>query len=104
MSMSDPLKGKRTLVTGAASGIGRAVVKRFVAAGGTVIVADYRRLMAVNVDTAIVSEELKAEALRSPDVIAAEVVDLLLHGHNGQVRTKLAANAPSKIINPPDLD
>ncbi len=52
------------------------------------------------VDTAIVPEALRAGdiAMMRPEVLAAEVVDLLRAGANGEVRVKLAAAVPAFAV------
>ena len=52
------------------------------------------------VDTAIVPDSFRDPAtIMSPDVLAAEVVDLLLRGENGEVRAKISGR--DAIIVPP---
>ncbi len=67
----DRLKGKRTIVTGAASGIGKAIAKRFIEEGAKVLVLD------VNPDTAAqTAKELGSNATAmSVDVTNASQVE-----------------------------
>jgi NAD(P)-dependent dehydrogenase (short-subunit alcohol dehydrogenase family) len=57
------------------------------------------------VDTAIVPDALRAGdiAMMQPAVLAAEVVDLLRTGSNGEIRVKLAAAVPAFAIPAPAL-
>jgi NAD(P)-dependent dehydrogenase (short-subunit alcohol dehydrogenase family) len=52
------LQGKKAFVTGAASGIGRAVAEEFIAHGASVVIADI-------VDATMVAKEIGAQAVRS---------------------------------------
>ena len=54
------LKGKRALVTGGASGIGRAIIERFVAEGAAVAVCDIDKEACCNF-----VEQLKASGHRA---------------------------------------
>ena len=55
------------------------------------------------VDTSIVPDELKHDAMMSPKIIADEVIDLLLVGDNGEVRVKRDATHPARSIPAPTL-
>lgn len=57
------------------------------------------------VDTAIVPDALRAGdiAMMQPAVLAAEVVDLLRTGANGEIRVKLAAAVPAFAVPAPAL-
>lgn len=57
------------------------------------------------VDTAIVPDDYRTmeSNMMSPSVIAAEIVDLLFNGANGEVRVKLAADRPAFAVEKPDL-
>jgi NAD(P)-dependent dehydrogenase (short-subunit alcohol dehydrogenase family) len=52
------------------------------------------------VDTAIIPDALKAGGFNAmtPTVMAAEVVDLLMQGENGEVRVKLTEDAPAFAV------
>ena len=52
------------------------------------------------VDTAIIPDALKAGGFNAmaPSVMAAEVVDLLTEGPNGEIRVKLAADQPAFAV------
>ena len=52
------------------------------------------------VDTAIIPDALKAGGFNamSPTVMAAEVVDLLMQGENGEVRVKVSEDAPAFAV------
>ena len=54
------------------------------------------------VETAIVPDAFKAPEfnMMSPSLMASEVVDLLLNGHNGEVRVKNAADNPGFAVAP----
>ena len=56
-------------------------------------------------DTQIVPEEYKAPEFNvmSAEVMAAEIVDLLLNGENGEIRVKNAADKPAFTAPLPDL-
>lgn len=56
-------------------------------------------------DTQIVPEEYKAPEFNvmSAEVMAAEIVDLLLNGENGEIRVKNAADKPAFTAPIPDL-
>lgn len=56
-------------------------------------------------DTAIVPEDYRKPeyGVMPAELMAAEVVDLLLHGPNGEVRVKNAADKPAFAIDIPDL-
>lgn len=56
-------------------------------------------------DTQIVPDEYRAPEFNvmSTEVMAAEIVDLLLHGENGEVRVKNAAEKPAFPVGLPDL-
>ena len=58
------------------------------------------------VDTAIVPDDYKKPefGMMPAAVMAAEVVDLLRNGANGEVRVKNRAERPAFMVNPPDLD
>ena len=58
------------------------------------------------VDTAIVPDNFRKPEfnMMPPDVLAAEVVDLLQQGANGEVRVKNAADRPAFVVTPPDLN
>ena len=55
------------------------------------------------VDTSIVPDDLKDGRLMSPDVIAAEVIDLLVKGANGEIRVKMDARHPARSVPAPEL-
>lgn len=57
------------------------------------------------VDTAIVPDDYKRPELGMMPraVMAAEIVDLLRNGANGEVRVKSRAGKPAFVVNPPDL-
>lgn len=76
----DRLKGKRTIVTGAASGIGKAIAKRFVEEGAKVLVLD------VNPDAAEqTAKELGSNAMAMPvDVTSASQVEAAVKKANDQ--------------------
>jgi NAD(P)-dependent dehydrogenase (short-subunit alcohol dehydrogenase family) len=52
------------------------------------------------VDTAIIPDALKAGGFNAmtPTVLAAEVVDLLMQGENGEVRVKVSEDAPAFAV------
>jgi NAD(P)-dependent dehydrogenase (short-subunit alcohol dehydrogenase family) len=56
-------------------------------------------------DTAIVPDDYRKPEFNvmPAEVIAAEVVDLLLNGTNGEVRVKNGKDKPAFAVNPPDL-
>lgn len=62
--MSDRVAGKVALVTGAASGLGKATAERLAEEGATVVVADIRLAEAEEVAAAIVSTGRRAKALK----------------------------------------
>ena len=57
------------------------------------------------VDTAIVPDAYRAPEFNvmPPEVMAAEVVDLLYNGANGEVRVKVAEARPAYVVTPQDL-
>lgn len=56
-------------------------------------------------DTAIVPQDYRKPeyGMMPAELMALEVVDLLLHGPNGEVRVKNAADKPAFAIDTPDL-
>lgn len=54
------------------------------------------------VDTAIVPAEMRGLPLMSPDLLAGDIADLLLHGANGEIRARLSPQA-ARAMAPPDL-
>lgn len=56
-------------------------------------------------DTQIVPDDFRKPeyGLMPADMMAAEIVDLLMHGDNGEVRVKSAIDKPAFVITPPDL-
>ena len=56
-------------------------------------------------DTAIVPEDFRKPeyGVMPADMMAMEIVDLLMHGKNGEVRVKNAADKPAFAVRPPDL-
>lgn len=56
-------------------------------------------------DTQIVPDDFRKPeyGLMPADMMAEEVVDLLMHGRNGEVRVKSAADKPAFTVTPPDL-
>ncbi|MDH3640486.1 MAG: SDR family oxidoreductase [Gammaproteobacteria bacterium] len=59
------------------------------------------------VDTAIIPDALRAAGAMDPmppSVMAAEVLDLLQNGSNGEVRVKMATDRPAFQIQMPELD
>ena len=55
------------------------------------------------VDTAIVPDAFRSPDILSPDTLAAEVVDLLSNGANGEIRVKMSAN-PAFAVEPQPLE
>lgn len=55
------------------------------------------------VDTAIVPDAFRSPDILSPDTLAAEVVDLLRNGPNGEIRVKMSAN-PAFAVQPQELE
>lgn len=78
-------------------GYGRAVAEAN--AGGTVRI---NVICPGVVDTNIVPDDFKAPDIMTPDTMAAEVVDLLENGPNGEIRVKLA-DTPAFAIQPQEL-
>lgn len=72
--MSEELAGKVAIVTGGASGIGRATVERFVAEGARVMIADIDR----DAGTALVESLGDAAAFQQTDVTDADQVQALV--------------------------
>lgn len=72
--MSDELAGKVAVVTGGASGIGRATVERFVAEGARVVIADIDR----DAGGALAESLGDAAAFRQTDVTDADQVQALV--------------------------
>jgi len=72
--MADELGGKVAIVTGGASGIGRATVERFVEEGARVVVADIDR----EAGRAVVDELGDAAAFRQTDITDADSVQGLV--------------------------
>lgn len=54
------------------------------------------------VDTGIVPDAFKSPDIMSPETMAAEVVDLLHNGPNGEIRVRIAQR-PAFAVLPPDL-
>lgn len=56
-------------------------------------------------DTAIVPDDYKKPeyGMMSTTVMAAEIVDLLFHGANGEVRVKNAVDRPGFVVDTPNL-
>jgi NAD(P)-dependent dehydrogenase (short-subunit alcohol dehydrogenase family) len=55
------------------------------------------------VDTAIVPESFKSRPMMHARVLAEEVVDLLTHGVNGEIRVKITEERPSFSVDPTPL-
>jgi NAD(P)-dependent dehydrogenase (short-subunit alcohol dehydrogenase family) len=51
----------------------------------------------------IVPPELAARVTTPAQTMAAEVIDLLLHGAMGETRVKLSSEAPAQAAAPPDI-
>jgi NAD(P)-dependent dehydrogenase (short-subunit alcohol dehydrogenase family) len=51
--------------------------------------------------SALVPPELRAAVMMSADEMAAETIDLMLHGASGETRLKLRADAPAQAVAPP---
>jgi meso-butanediol dehydrogenase / (S,S)-butanediol dehydrogenase / diacetyl reductase len=81
------LAGKRTLVTGGGSGIGRAICRRFAAEGATVVVADLVGERAEEVAAEIGGTAVQADVTVAADVSrmveAAGPVDVLVNNAGG---------------------
>ncbi len=55
------------------------------------------------VDTGIVPDDFPRDGFMHPDVMAAEAIDLLLDGGQGEVRVKRAQDEPAIVIQEPSL-
>jgi NAD(P)-dependent dehydrogenase (short-subunit alcohol dehydrogenase family) len=55
------------------------------------------------VQTAMVPAELAGVPMMAPEVMAGEVLDLLEHGGNGEIRARVALDLPARAIPAPDL-
>jgi NAD(P)-dependent dehydrogenase (short-subunit alcohol dehydrogenase family) len=67
---------------------------------------DGRRICAIcpgGVRTGLVPAALRSIPMMEPSVIAQEIVDLWLHGRNGEVRVKMRPEVPAQCIAEPTL-
>jgi len=98
-----PLDPAYSMTKHALVGLVRSVAPTLVAGDGPAL-----RLSAIcpgGVATELVPEAVRSGALlMEPAVLAAEAIDLALHGANGEVRAKLKADAPAEAMHPPTLD
>ena len=86
------LDGKTAIVTGGASGVGKAIVRRFLADGAAVVIADhdeiagaatleeFRSLGEISFFAADVSESLDVHNLVAETLDAQEAVDIMVNG------------------------
>jgi NAD(P)-dependent dehydrogenase (short-subunit alcohol dehydrogenase family) len=102
MRLSDSeLAGRTALVTGAASGIGAAIVRRFRAAGARVVGLDLRP--APDADEALVAD-LRSDTDVEQAVARLDGIDVLVHAaaisiHGGTLDTELSAWADIYNVN-----
>ena len=80
--MGHELSGKVAIVTGGASGIGRATVELFASEGATVVIAD----VAVEEGEALAAELGDAVAFRRTDVADVDQVQALVDTGGGDIR------------------
>ena len=73
------LKGKIAIVTGAGSGFGEAIARRFAGEGAAVVVADIDATSAARVADAIAAAGGKASAFRADVSASAEVAAMIAH-------------------------
>ncbi|MDN3687069.1 SDR family NAD(P)-dependent oxidoreductase [Cyclobacterium jeungdonense] len=78
------MKGKNILVTGGASGIGLAIVKKFAAAGGKVYILDFNEENGQKVTTGLKAEGLKVE-FRKMDVAVRQEVQQVVDSIDGNI-------------------